>query len=862
MARRPRRPGRTMLARVRALGRGRAGTSEAVPRGRRRRLPATGRTARAEPDPYLAVLRRGGSLAEAAVTATRQLVDQGRADVASSVGASLLRDPGGRALGALALGLLAAGRGYDRLAWHYLRELPSHIWAALVAGDYVACGLRAEPEAALDALRSIAAEAPAGVPAQSWLDMAGLSFGYGDHDLAEQLLSVVRDRLAEQDVVPEPVASQLDWLGRWVVLRPLHASAPEAAAGAVSVAVMDYDHPGRHRASANIGDHVQSLASLGHLVRHQRVGYAGPTELVELAERLRGRVRPDRRSEDVTATVQLIQVDRDASMYAEIPPRTWALAFGWFMHPIFEMRYGFPFHRNLLPIFVSFHCSSRAMLTPEAVAYLRRFAPIGCRDWTTVDLLLSLDVPAFFSGCVTTTVDTLFPDLSGEPSTAPAVAYVDMPADDVPPGAPTHHHSDDAVRLRSFTANVDDAVELLETYRRYQGLVTSRLHCYLPARSLGIPVEFRPRSRSDPRFAGLVDIDDDQFAGIRDGLEEVLGGVMAAILAGRAPDEVYDVWRGLTSRRVAAARRRHDEERPLPVPAVDLHAELASLRDPVAVGDQAPPSHPVHVVVHAKAGRELALEVLLSSLARHASRPVHAWLLNRTPRSLDLRALASPTSGLLVTEVRTRGLGADLRRPDGSRASARDVDRLAVADLLAEVDRVLVLPVDAVVLADVAELVDIDLRGHLLAAPTVAGRRGASGFGVLNAAGTRLEDRTAAATELRRRAYARHRFDFDAFDTDLLVVDLARWRADRVLDRAVGCVEQFGLTFREALHLEVGPHRTAVPERWHVVPTRSVLVRPALVHWADGAKPWSDDLAVAQEVWWDALSAVPAGVGR
>ena len=86
--------------------------------------------------------------------------------------------------------------------------------------------------------------------------------------------------------------------------------------------------------------------------------------------------------------MQLIQIDRDASLYAAIPPNTWALAFGWYMHAIFESRYGFPFHPNLLPIFVSFHCSKRDLLTEEAIDYLRRFAPIGCRDWTTVDILL------------------------------------------------------------------------------------------------------------------------------------------------------------------------------------------------------------------------------------------------------------------------------------------------------------------------------------------------------------------------------------------------------------------------------------------------------------------------------------------
>ena len=108
----------------------------------------------------------------------------------------------------------------------------------------------------------------------------------------------------------------------------------------------------------------------------------------------------------------MITAHRDASIYEPIPEDTWILCFGWFMHSLFRMRHGFPLHRNLRPIFVSFHCNKRELLTPEAIDYLKRYGPVGCRDWTTVDLLLSIGVPAFFSGCLTTTIDTVFPDLA------------------------------------------------------------------------------------------------------------------------------------------------------------------------------------------------------------------------------------------------------------------------------------------------------------------------------------------------------------------------------------------------------------------------------------------------------------------
>ena len=89
----------------------------------------------------------------------------------------------------------------------------------------------------------------------------------------------------------------------------------------------------------------------------------------------------------------------------------------------------------------------------------------------------------------------------------------------VPEGAVTYRHSDGEVRRRSFVANIYEGLELLETYRRrHRGIVTSRLHCYLPTRSLGMNVDFRPKNRADVRFDGLIDISDAAFDGIREGL--------------------------------------------------------------------------------------------------------------------------------------------------------------------------------------------------------------------------------------------------------------------------------------------------------------------------------------------------------
>jgi hypothetical protein len=270
----------------------------------------------------------------------------------------------------------------------------------------------------------------------------------------------------------------------------------------------------------------------------------------------------------------------------------------------------------------------------------------------------------------------------------------------------------------------------------------------------------------------------------------------------------------------------------------------------------------VQVVVHARGTTQQALEVLLGSAVEHCSRRVHAWVIARKPDRLDVAALRAAAGGATVTLLGTWGLGADLRRMDGTKPPGSDIDLLSLGHLLPDVGRAVVLPTNSVVIGDLTELADLDLAGKLLAAPTVVGERLSSGFGVLHSAGNRLRSRTAASAELRRQGHARHRFDFDAFEIDLLVLDLEEARRRSLLQTYVPYVEEFGLGFREILLLEVGPHRVVLPERWHVVPNRSAETEPLLVHWAEAGKPWSEDVVEREELWHEAAATVASAIAQ
>jgi hypothetical protein len=792
-------------------------------------------------------LTRGNSVEQAVLTQVRALLAEEAYDVVQSLAESLRRRPETETLGHLAAGMAAFRRGYPELAWDHLGRLSRDAWAPSAAAEYVRSGLAVAPDDVLAEVRRLVDEDPPNVRARRWFEILAPVYGFGAEELARDLYAIF-DRRVREGAPGWPQAKvHRDWLRPWVAASADSPTAPRPVDGRPAFAIMDYGHPSARKASANIGDHIQTIAALGHLVRHQNVRLHGREDVVGLLRQLQGRTRPELQRTDVDADLEVLTVHRDASMYEAIPENTWVLCFGWFMHALFKMRHGFPLHRNLRPIFVSFHCNKRELLTPEAVEYLKRYGPVGCRDWTTVYLLLSLGVPAFFSGCLTTTINTVFPDLTAGPPRDAPVAYVDAPGE-VPEGAITYRHSDGEVRRRSFVANVYEGLELLETYRRrHSGIVTSRLHCYLPTRSIGMDVDFRPKNRADVRFDGLIDISDAAFDGIRHGLVDKLGQVFTAILSGRPEDEVYGLWREITAGDVAAAEARRRQPIRLPPVAADIGGQVAQAVA-ATVRKEQDAADPVQVAVILSRGGGLSLSALLSSLLEHSSRP------------LDLSVLALPGTGAMKQRLGERfpqiawrwvpvgGLAGDLRTPQGPAPRPRAMVRLLLADLLPDVERAVVLPLPSVATGDVAALAELDLEGQLVAAPDRPGTA-VSGFGVIHSAAARLSFRTEAAASLRRTAHARHAFDFDAFTTDVMVLELARMREQGFSREVLPLVEEFGLSDLEALHYVVGPNRATVPPEWAVVPTRTPLRGPGLIHWADRVKPSHPEVTPERERW-------------
>lgn len=237
----------------------------------------------------------------------------------------------------------------------------------------------------------------------------------------------------------------------------------------------------------NIGDYIQSLAALGFADSNNRPIY----------------------------------INREnASSYDGEPLKL--IMNGWFTHT--KTNNWIPSDK-ITPLFVSFHLNSSAIstvLNKEGHAYFKKHEPIGCRDYFTVETLKEHGIEAYFTGCLTLTLDRY----KNEESERDGVYIVDplynYPTFNYIRNYPKgifryilNGHIFKLSKLKKHLSNIfsdellNNAVyinqsipgnnmshdekfimadNLLKKYATAKLVITSRIHCALPCLAMGTPV--------------------------------------------------------------------------------------------------------------------------------------------------------------------------------------------------------------------------------------------------------------------------------------------------------------------------------------------------------------------------------------
>lgn len=219
---------------------------------------------------------------------------------------------------------------------------------------------------------------------------------------------------------------------------------------------------------------------------------------------------------------------------------------GWFT----DAPENWPPNPNLIPLFISFHLQPSSALVilnkKENIDYLKKHAPIGCRDYNTLQLLQDKGIDSYYSFCLTTTLDEKFKskkrtndiilvDLlySYDKSILRKLNFVQvikkLPFSKIKklkgyfiPKAQVSHYLpkkiiNNSIKLDHYVSASQTNEELYATAKSYLSkyataklVITSRIHCALPCLALGTPVLFLMEGLTDEgqhmsRFRGVLD---------------------------------------------------------------------------------------------------------------------------------------------------------------------------------------------------------------------------------------------------------------------------------------------------------------------------------------------------------------------
>lgn len=606
-----------------------------------------------------------------------------------------------------------------------------------------------------------------------------------------------------------------------------YANAGAARDADIVIAVLDYKSPEFSKTSMNIGDYVQTVALMRHLARRLDAGTTfDDTGLAAPFEVLRNSWPESLRSA-TNKKVHLTVLDRDALWPASTlhgQREIWTIFHGWYFHQSFKLRGPFPCPENVNPIILSFYLQRPEDLDLSAINYLKRHGPVGCRDWSTTFLLLNQGVDAFFSGCLTLTLDL---PVSGKRS---GYLMVDSENTETAENAEVVEHNIPRYRQLQFSDAIQTALDLLHRYAGAEHVTTSRLHCYLPCRALGTPVTFVPGNFSDRRFDGLDDPAPSSALQIRERINRILDDVLDQIIEGKEASIIRETWADITMPLVSEARERMNRKPHLllsdPAAKISQHSTAAAFPDSIIV---------------ALAFDEVLLEyvfVTIRSILANTSSTVEFVLLTRGINKFDIERIRTGFSQvvfrIIAMDAYTDATDAILARD----TTVSTMDRLYLPELLPDIDKIVYIDVDTVILGDIAELAKYKTSSRGIAArPTPNPNNNIQAHWIERAIRIRAFD-TQKAREYRRKTSAALNLLSPYFNAGVLVLSLERLRALNFTAETLHLVKEYGLEDQEALNLfSLGDYNHIAME-WNAQPYVDWFDEVKLIHWAGALKPW------------------------
>ena len=227
----------------------------------------------------------------------------------------------------------------------------------------------------------------------------------------------------------------------------------------------------------NIGDYIQSLAALQYLPKNCKPYF----------------------------------VDRDIIRFYDGPKvklimNSWNLLHEGNIYPSEQIK----------PFYISYNFIPNGKVITDFVNKIKQYSPIGCRDLKSRDILIKKGINAYFSSCLTTTLDIDYG--KKEKERTKEIIFTDYKFGDYKSADKfilslkaynynrithlSHYFKNNITHLDRFKL----AKKLLDKYSKAKLVVTTRIHAALPCLSFNTPVIFINKKYKHNRYPGLYEL--------------------------------------------------------------------------------------------------------------------------------------------------------------------------------------------------------------------------------------------------------------------------------------------------------------------------------------------------------------------
>jgi lipopolysaccharide biosynthesis glycosyltransferase len=788
-------------------------------------------------------IAHGMNMDQAIVDYVRKATDIDEMVLARSFVQALSVDPDYKEIGSVGFGVLLAQLNLLESANHYFLEGGTSKAIELAPYEYFDSAFYVDADKGFKELEAHLAKHRNELPVQTKMGLLKVLAKYLHVGLLRKEVELL---IADKEAVAS-LNDEDNQLLTWFNTQLHHDDPPTSKPETINIGVMDYKLLDRSKTSRNRGDYVQTLAALSNLVRFRSVEYVGDTKLSNYLNKLKKEIHADRQIVSHKAKVQPVAIDRDFSSGREYPENTWLISNGWFMHRNFRGPVDFPYPKNVLPLMISFHIQDPDVLTDETVAELKRIEPIGCRDWTTLYRLRDFGIKAFFSGCVTTTVGQVLPKATN--TTEKKLALVETKLDQKKYEG---WQVDKYIQIGEFVRDIDlvdgieDARVMLSAYADYQRVATSRLHCYLPARSMGLPVDFSPKNLADVRFEGLINLDEADFNKIRHGIENKLEVTLKAILEGKNEKDVRALWAEICQEEVEFAEKYATTYSEVTESKIDVPKAVAALTSSkINVGINPRGAKAIEVAFALDQNLEKMIPVVVQSLVDHTDREINAHVMTR-----GLGDVFRARMGKLFPEVNFSFYNFDdVSYGDSlnllAHISVSTMDRLFLPEILKDLDKIVYLDTDILIQGDVGYLFDLELGSNVFAAKRSKSKDWANMIKPITRATLHFDYEK--AWDIRKRLHDKSDLTSRTFNAGILTLNLRVMREENFTATHMYLVEQCRMNDQDVFNIYSQNRVVDLDSPWNHVPSHDFNIEPKIIHWAGPSKPWKREYVLLKE---------------